>query len=85
MVKRTEQIFIKPSKTENETEWVNAVHRLAWEKLRQDTNPVCGTIWKQRMYPMTQGMLPVSVLVCGTDSEFRIGQVTSMAYTYLLN
>ena len=49
--------------------------------------PVCGMSWKKQMYPITRGLLPVTVLIWGkTDDDkgqsFWIGEVEDMLYTY---
>ena len=43
----------------------------------------CGLKWKQRMYPITQGLLPVSVLVWGEKDNLWFGEITKMTYTYV--
>lgn len=43
--------------------------------------PVCGDEWKSRLFPITRGLLPATVLIWKDNSDFQIAEITNMAYT----
>ena len=52
-----------------------------------ETSKTRNLMWHQlekTKYPITQALLPVTVLIWGSNSEYWIGEVTSMAYTYVV-